>query len=177
MTANGIYQTPLYDLLKDLKVTNKGDPFTHTLIGRTGGGIPSGSFNVPDEKKPELIKLLHHTLFELNIPVHLTEKPTPMTMIKVDFDFRYLLEENCRKYTLENIKELVELYNKAIEHYLPVDLAQLNAYIFERDKPYIANGNVKDGVHLMYPEIITDVKIQHLIREFVLVHGRIYWAS
>lgn len=156
--------TALYQFLLQYKV-GKGEQFTHTLIGR-----PGGSFNVPVKEKEKLFKLLHQTVFEKKVPFYLTEKPPQHTMIKVDLDFKFQLEESKRKYTLDNIQDIVELYHKAIRNYLDVSDDQLKAFVFERKAPYKDRGNTKDGVHIMYPNIICDTDIQHLIRDHVLLY-------
>lgn len=159
-----IMSTELYQFLLEHKV-DKGDPFTHTSIGK-----PAGSYNIPIEKKDRLIDLIYDTIFQKKIPVHLTEKPDQHTIIKADLDFKFELEQNDRKYTIEHIKGIVELYHKAIRNYLDVTSDQLKAFIFERDAPYKDRGNCKDGIHIMYPYIVCDTDIQHLIRDYVLLY-------
>ena len=156
--------TELYQFLGQYKV-EKGEEYTHTSMGR-----PVGSFNIPIEVKDKLIDLLHDTIFNKKIAVHLTEKPPQETIVKVDLDFKYQLEENERKYNIDHIKSMVDLYHKAICHYLDVSNEQLKAFVFERDAPYKDRGNTKDGIHIMYPYIICDTQIQHLIREHVLLN-------
>lgn len=154
----------LIHFLSQYKV-EKGEEYTHTSMGR-----PPGSYNIPIEAKPQLIDILYEIMFVKKIPVHLTEKPPQNTLVKVDLDFKYQLEDNERKYTLDHIKSMVELYQKAICHYMEVEDEQLKAFVFERDHPYKDRGNIKDGIHIMFPYLICDTKIQHLIREHVLVN-------
>ena len=45
---------------------------------------------------------------------------------------------------------------------------KLNSFIFERKEPYQDKDIIKDGIHLVYPFIVCDTDIQHLIREEVL---------
>src|SRR5205807_2470812 len=116
-------------------------------------GRPAGSYNIPVDQKEKLIDLLHETTSKKKIPVHLTERPITETLIKADFDFKFNLEDSARKYTLEHIRALVDLYHKAIKHYLDVSDEQLKAFVFERETPYQVQGNTKDGIHLMYPYI------------------------
>ena len=52
--------------------------------------------------------------------------------------------------------------------YLNVTADKLNAFIFERIKPYQDNDVIKDGIHMVYPFIVCDTYVQHLIREEVL---------
>lgn len=153
----------LTQFLQDYRV-EKGSEFTHTSMGK-----PLGNYNIPIDKKDTLIELLCNKLAQ-KIPVHLTERPQQHTIIKIDLDFKFDIEQNSRKYTLDHIKGMVELYNKAIATYLEVPEDQIKAYVFERDAPYKDKGNTKDGVHIMYPYIVCDTAIQHLMREYVLLH-------
>lgn len=162
MTAsNG---TDLTRFLQEYRV-DKGQEFTHTSLGK-----PVGSYNIPVTKKDQLIDLLYETLFVKKLSVHLTEKPVTHTLIKVDLDFKFELDQNERKYTLEHVRGMVDLYHKAIKTYLDVTDEQLKAFVFEREAPYKDRGNCKDGIHLMYPYIVCDTAIQHLIREHVLLY-------
>ena len=154
----------LHQFLQQYKV-EKGDVYTHTSMGK-----PLGSYNIPFDQKEKLIDLLNDAIFNKKIAVHLTEKPPQDTIVKGDLDFKYHFEENNRKYTIDHIKSIVDLYHKAISHYLDVTDDQMKAFIFERDNPYKDRGNMKDGIHIMYPYIICDTKIQHLIREHVLLY-------
>ena len=154
----------LTNFLNQFKV-EKGHEYTHTTMG-----YGAACYNIPAEHKEKLIDLLYQTIFVEQKPVHLTEKPPQHTIIKADLDFKYPLEKANRIYTIEHIKEIVELYNQAIGYYLDINSDQLNCFVFERDEPYTKDGRIKDGIHLMYPDIICDTKIQHLIREHVLLH-------
>ncbi len=156
--------TELHQFLQQHRV-EKGEIHTHTGMGRQ-----IGSYNIPIDKKEKLVELLHDTIFNKKIPIHLVERPQPETIIKVDLDFKFQLEESERKYNINHIRSMVDLYHKAIKHYIDVDDDQLKAFIFERDAPYKDKGNTKDGIHIMYPNIICDTKIQHLIRDHVLLH-------
>ena len=137
---------------------------THTSIGN-----PKGSFSIPFEEKETLCELIYQQVFKRKIPVHLTEAPQPHTNIKIDLDFKFPIEENRRHYTLKHIKGIVEKYNDAIRNYMDVPDEKMLAFVFERDSPYKSDkGQVKDGIHVIYPYIICHTKIQHLIRKHVL---------
>lgn len=156
--------TDLYQFLQQYKV-EKGEECTHTSIGK-----PAGAYNIPATEKDRLIDLIHETVFNQKIPVHLTERPEKHTIIKADLDFKFDLDESNRKYTPDQIKGMVDLYHKAIKTYLDVPDDQVKAFVFERDAPYRDRGNCKDGIHIIYPYIICDTDIQYLIRDYVLLY-------
>ena len=154
----------LTQFLSQYKI-NKGEAYTHTSMGR-----PAGSYDIPVEQKETLIDILYDTMHVKKMAVHLTEKPPQDTIIKADLDFKYPFDDTGRKYNIDHVKSIVDLYHKAIKHYIDVSQEELRAFVFERDAPYKDKGNMKDGIHIMYPHIICDTKIQHLIREYVLVN-------
>jgi len=152
---------PLTAFLNQYKTKEKD--FTHTWLG-----YPKASYNVPDDKMTELFKLLHQRMFVDKKEAHLTEKPCQPANIKIDLDFRYIMDLDDRQHTPEIIQEIVQLYNQVITEYLEVDEGQLKAYVFERPCGYKFKGYTRDGVHIMYPEIVAPVEAQHAIRKRVL---------
>jgi P4 family phage/plasmid primase-like protien len=44
----------------------------------------------------------------------------------------------------------------------------LIAFVFLRDTPYEFNGNIKDGIHLIFPYIVSEPHIQYIIRNNVI---------
>ena len=88
------------------------------------------------------------------------------SLLKADFDFKYHVDhELMRTHTLEIIKQIVGLYNSIIFKYLNVTPDKLNAFIFERKEPYQDKEVNKDDIHIIYPFIVCDTDIQHLIRK------------
>lgn len=157
----------LYQFLNRF-ITKKGEPFTHTSVND-----PRASYFIPPEQKDKLYELLYEAIFIHEASVHLTEKPIQFTLVKADLDFRYPIDEdiNRYKYTTDNIKEIVELYNNAIRFYLDESILkpeQLKAFIFERDEKGRKDGFLTDGLHIMYPYLIVDYNIQLMIRDHVL---------
>lgn len=146
----------------------KGE-YTHTIIG--GHGYVGGSYNVPMECRPELYQLLERVIFAEHGSVSLTEKPTENSVLRIDIDLRYpdgILEH---QYTSEDIEQIAISYNEVLEQHLKTDKGALCAYVMERDAPYVDPKNknsVKDGIHIMYPNIVLSKKLQNLVRKMVL---------
>jgi P4 family phage/plasmid primase-like protien len=159
-TASAINKLKLF--LDDYKSKEKGQ-FTHTWMG-----YPKASYDVPVEQLPKLFELLHHRMFVDNKEAHLTEKPCNPSNIKIDLDFRYDMDVNKRQHSHEHIVEIIQLYNQVITEYLEVSESRLNAYVFERRCGYKLKGYTRDGVHIMYPDIVAPVEAQHAIRKRIL---------
>lgn len=152
-----------YNYLRQFS-TSKDEPFTHTSIGH-----PKGSYNVPNEELPNLHKLLANALKAgKNIMLHLTEKPTNPSQLKIDLDFRFDINLSDRLYKVEHVMGIVKLYNRAIKEYVDIPESDIQAFVFQRDTSYKFGGNTKDGIHIMYPYVMVDTTIQYMIRDYVL---------
>lgn len=144
--------------VKNVAGTKK--PYTHT-----GLGDYSGCYDIPQDQRPNFHQLIHETVFEKKVPVHITEKSYSVKPITIDLDFRYPQDFSSRQHNSEHIQELVQIYNNKIKEVVNVnDDKQLRAYVFEREGPYPFKGNIKDGIHIMYPHAPIDTNAQHIIR-------------
>ena len=136
--------------------------YTHTNLQ------PRASYNIPMEARPELHHLIAQSLVNQK-QVHLTEKPLPTSGIKIDIDLKYPLDCGNRLHNDSHIKELLNMYNKAIIKYVDLPETQpIDAYVFQRSNPYHDKGNLKDGIHILYPDICISTDIQLIIRTEVL---------
>lgn len=138
--------------------------YTHTSLGN-----PFGKFNIPKQKYSQLFDIIDNVRFKSKIAIHLSERPISVKPLVVDFDFKFNLSITARQYTQWHLIETVKLYNNAIRQYLDIpENTPIVAYVFEKTKPTITNKCVKDGFHIIYPEIITHADNQHHIRSNVL---------
>ncbi|MHB1954318.1 MAG: phage/plasmid primase, P4 family [Sulfobacillus sp.] len=152
----------LYAFLNRFRVA-KGESFTHTSIG-----APAGSFNIPPAEQGRLCELLYQTAFVQGTPVHLTEKPMETGPLRFDFDFRFPLETLERKYAQHDVRSLVKTLNELVTEVIDVPLPYVQAFVFEREAPYKFQGNVRDGLHVMYPMVHVQANSAHLIRRRLL---------
>ena len=150
----------LLSFLQEYQV-EKGSKFTHTSIYK-----PSGSFYIPFEKLDTFYDLYEHC-FNLNHDLHLTEKHAEVSPVLIDIDFRYPKTESVsRKHTIETITKLLELYSEIISEYVVAD--KIVFYVLEKEGPVVEKDVVKDGIHIVIPNIITKPAVQYIIRERVL---------
>ena len=157
--------------------SGNGDTYSHTSM------VPRGSYNIPDDKLELYYQLYTKECFDNNQDLRLTEAQSEYTPVKVDIDFRYQTTKLERRYTQQHIKELVNLYTKVINEYYYLDSNERNCFVTEKNqeamswhtKPGDITGEenselgiAKDGIHLMFPYLITKTKYQLLFRESVL---------
>jgi P4 family phage/plasmid primase-like protien len=159
--------TELSNFLKPYISTGQKDEngkavFTHTSLQ------PKVSYNIPMDKRDTLHYLIADSIHNRK-PIYLTEKPLKIKPITIDIDLKYSIDCTTRQHDERHIKELLKLYSEAIITFvdLPEDY-NIDAYVFQRKNPYPKNGNIKDGLHIMYPDICIDTDIQHVIRTEVL---------
>jgi P4 family phage/plasmid primase-like protien len=164
-----------YRLSKDSQ-----DNYTHTKISNG-----AGKFKIPNDKMEQFFELYCKDVFgSKNSKFNtLTEANSKVTPIKIDLDFRYVRDDDAivRIYKVEDIIEVCKLYMRVIDNYLIVPKDKRLCFIMEKDHAGVwsnkagekrdPNTNrliIKDGVHIMFPKIITHSKIANKIRDDVL---------
>lgn len=156
------YET-LIEYLDNRKCEN-GSKCTHTSMGK-----PLGAYSIPNSELNIFYDLYNKHYKEGIIPLHIIERHSEYSPIVIDIDFKF--EENIeeRQYDEDIIKDIINLYNEAISECFIIDNEnQLTSFVFERTKPYKSKQIIKDGIHIMYPYIISKPNIQYLVREKVL---------
>lgn len=150
--------------------SEKGKAFTNTSIG-----TPRVSINIPIEEYDRFIDLYAMAIMS-GINLYLTEKPLEPSAIRVDLDFRFsqdiAIEERGttipRKYNDMNVHKIIDVYFSIINKYLNISDEANIAYIMEKPNPTIFRNKIKDGIHIIFPNIIVSNNIQHFIRNKIL---------
>ena len=152
--------------------SEKGKPFSNTSIGN-----PKISVNIPADCYEKFLNLYGLALTNGG-QLFLTEKPLDPSPVRVDLDFRFSpditnegLTKIRRKYNDMNIKTIVDCYFKIINSYLDLNDDENIAYVMEKPKPTDFRGKIKDGIHIIFPNIIVNNNLQHFIRNKVLEKG------
>lgn len=138
---------------------------THTSINE-----PKGSWHIPDAFLEDFYKLYVQTYYNYNINIHLTEKHKDVSPILIDLDFKYNNNNKIRKFDNNFIKEIIKLYNKIIKDiFIDVKDEMLESYVLLKDEPILNNNNkineyYKDGIHIIYPNLVIKCEYQKWIR-------------
>ena len=145
-------------------VVEKGKKYTHTSMGK-----PAGSYYIEKENLDTFYHLYEKAIHN-NVQLHITEKHDIYGPMVIDLDFRYNHEVMTRQHTTSHLEKIIQIYNEAIIDMLIIDKndEKLNAFVFQRDEIYRINGITKDGIHIIYPKIVTYPEVQYKIRENVL---------
>ena len=134
--------------------------------------LSDGKYFIPND---DSILLEFYTKYnealKKNEKLHLVERHLDYGPIVIDLDFKFKKEKIKRQITFEHIKYVVSQYTTIIKNLLNIkDNTQLEAFIFQKPKPYVSGSCVKDGVHIMYPFICTSPCIQFIIRKQIVKH-------
>lgn len=141
-----------------------GENFTHASMG---GGV----YDIPFDKIDDFF-LLYMNAVKDDIPMHIVERHENIGPIVIDVDLRFDLGVTSRQYKKKHVKDLVRAYMDEIEHYFIIDKSnrtnKLRAFILERDAPRVDKNVVKDGIHIVFPYIISVPNVQYTIRNNIL---------
>ena len=156
---------------------------THTSLGK-----PAGAYYVKPSEHNNFMDLYHNVVFDQQIPTYLVETlkddsgdRLEYQPLKIDLDFRYYSDECTRIYELKSIAEVCMKYMEIIDDYLEeLDDDERIFYILEKPTPTKAedkNGEtktnntgqfkIKDGIHIMAPDIVINEYLQLKFREHV----------
>lgn len=142
--------------------TIKGSSSTHTSFAK-----PSGSFYIPKAKEA----MFHH-LYKMALKagedLHITERHTELAPVLIDFDFRFNNDGNMNhRYSADDLECFVMLYTEALKRYVEFDTA--TAYVMEKPSCVAVNNHtIKDGIHIVFPDVVTRPSIQLLVRKDVM---------
>ena len=167
--------SPLIDFLKS-NVTNNNNKITHQLLPGVVSCIDQYKYHIPREKYDEFIKLYHQHVYESNAPLSLMEKIGEVSPMFLDIDIKYSNENGDigeKQYTSETIELLCKLVFKEIKNHIPMDDDSLNmnrCIVMEKPETILKvekNGDkiAKDGIHIIFPGIVIDRKLQqHIVK-------------
>lgn len=151
------YEKQFLDFLKSHK-SEKNCEFTHT-------SMKGGSYYICNSHFDRFMDLYIMALSEgLNLSI--TEKHKIFSPIVIDLDFRSKIIDNPNMVHLYNDQHIVSIINElyiACKEYLDIGV-NFEAYVLEKP-PRIHKDYVKDGIHIIFPNIVTTSPFQYYLRE------------
>lgn len=142
-----------------------------------------GNFNIPNERLKDFYDAYDKFVFIGGNSCYLTERPLKKKgILKFDFDILYKNENGSlsRLYSMDDALFLVHLIQREVNEILQDKLPEYQySYLFLRPDPYCKKVErnestekityvIKDGIHIMYPNLFIDYKIHHYLRKRVL---------
>lgn len=152
----------LYDFLQTHRSV-QNERFTHT------GLIPMiGKYFIPPERLDTFYKLYNRSL-KRNEILAITEMHEDICPILVDIDLRFPESVGIhRQYNENDIINIVKIYFEQIFKYFDIEQSDVKAYIFEKTEPVRYQGNIKDGIHIIFPTVISTPEVQYEIRQNII---------
>lgn len=152
----------------------KEDKETVANVVTFGGDYSSrNKYHIPDKAYPKFIKYYSACLGKTD-KLHFIEqiKDKKFTPLLGDLDFRFKQED--RQYDESHVESVVWLYKMAISQFLNIPVEELDCYVFEKEKPNYDPKKkwYKDGIHLMFPHVITDIGTRLLITNQVISQAK-----
>jgi len=122
--------------------------------------IKGGKWFIPEDKMKEFYDIVSS---QDKIDIPLVEKINDIHPLVYDLDLKYKSVLTERSYTEDAIESLIEHLWKEMKEF--IDLSDYKSkgtvLVLEKDKPYPCNKGEfksKDGIHLIFPDIILDKK-------------------
>ena len=167
--------TTLFHYVSGFRV-EKGVDHTHTSFAR-----PSGSFYVPGSESGRFMEL-YRVALESGEDLHFTERHRHIGPLVVDLDFRFepaaaplaaeggepdAGREPQRRHGDPVVDKVVLIYGRHLAEFVDTpDVFDL--YVTEKPAATMLKGLVKDGLHIMAPEVATRPAVQLLLRQAAL---------
>ena len=148
---------------------NKGEPHTHTSMI-----TPRGSYYIESDDEDKFWTKYCNAIIRNDGAIGLTEQPKKFGPLRIDFDFKFPLEEGVkRKYKQKDILNIIHVYQNILGLIVdPSVLCEdrlLYCIVLEKIKPRVENGTMKDGFHLHFPHFICDEYVQNIyIRDKIM---------
>ena len=140
----------------------KGSEFTHTSIIK-----PSGAFYIPTDEMDSFYQNYERAL-NAGEDLYMTEKHRDVSPFLIDLDFKFEKGDNLNRiYTKDVIEAVISSYCKKVKEYIEVQ-DKYEVYLLEKPHPNVDKGIIKDGVHIIIPNIVTKTSVQFLVRKELL---------
>lgn len=146
-------------------VVPKGNAFTHTSLGK-----PQGTYYIPAEGLATFMKIYAESI-DNGEEVCLTEKHRHISPILVDLDFRFTKNgKEERIYTKKQLHGICMEYAKNIAEMFVHKEESFLMYVMEKPGPSIKNEQLKDGIHIVVPGLVTKPAAQYALRNRILAN-------
>ena len=140
------------------------EDYTHTALPNLPESF-AGSYTINKNDYPKFLNLYHESIFKNGNNAYLTEKHLNFAPILIDLDFRFPLNKKNRQYTNTFIESFLNIYLNLVNEIITIE-NDIEIFILEKKFPKYDKEKkiVKDGIHIMIPNIITFPKIQYILR-------------
>jgi P4 family phage/plasmid primase-like protien len=162
------YRQALVDFMNDHRYNDEsGEPSTH----RSYGTILQGTFTLQKSLAKHFVQLYCDAIENGVKDLSILEVQKEYSPIIVDIDLRLPMDDyqpGQRLYNEELVLNIMQKYIEAINTYLEVPKKDFKICLFEKERAVESDEVLKDGFHIIFPDICAHSKIRHLIRHKVV---------
>jgi P4 family phage/plasmid primase-like protien len=160
------YRHDVIDFLSKNRYVEDGE---HKHTHQSWGNIIQGKFFLDKDKVKEFLKL-YCTAVENGVnDFSILEIQKDYSPIIIDIDLKAPNEGTFeRLYDEEMVKTIISKYIEAINIYLDVGDQDYKICLFEKKRPTDNDDVIKDGFHIIFPDLCVHTKLRHLIRDTVV---------
>lgn len=159
-----------FDWLSNFRV-KKGERCSHV-----GMFSNKGCYYVPDDQREQFLNRYYENVIIKNEQCDIIEKHTELCCLLYDLDLKIPNNEethNKRAYDEESIKNFIECVTRIVSKYIDTSSpTSFDAFVCEKQSASSKKDCLKDGIHIMFPYIVTESSIQYLIREEILIESK-----
>ena len=154
------------EILREFLVAHavpKGSPWTHTSLS------PAESYFISEDDIPKFHELYVEAIND-DEKLHLVEKSTDISPLRVDFDFAYSdLKLKKHLHTKDQVSLFVKAYITEISKYLQIP-DKVEVFIMEKHRPTKSpkGDKMKSGIHIVVPSICTNTFVEQRARRNLL---------
>jgi len=141
----------------------------------TGMGEHAGKYFIPDENYEQFLDITAKYLFEeRGRPMNLVEQPNPNgpKPLVIDLDFRYRKDRSlAHPFEQSHIKAFTEKLTEGLGTFFDLNpYEELRYFVSLRPQAYVdkKSGEIKDGIHIVCPDIILSFEKQGALRNWML---------
>jgi hypothetical protein len=161
-----------------LQMRNVKDRTPRPVLTHTS--FAGGCYAIQDEELEEFHKLIaahfssrrEDTRLSL-VERHIAPYEESLSPIIIDLDFR--MATLHRPYSINTITAFLDIIIKYLMEY--IDSPKLKCYILEKQEPKEEKGAFKDGIHIIFPYIVTRPTLQYCIRDRFLREHATFFTS
>ena len=137
----------------------------------TGMAGDVGKYRVSDDDYGELLRLHYEHVFVAGRHSALLERHSATgSPILIDLDFRWAPPLTERRYTADGVGSFITQYIAALHRFFVCD-CELRFYVQETPAPRQDGDVVKDGIHVVCPDINMRYEDMFILRKYVLEQG------
>lgn len=130
-------------------------------------GLFNGVFSLDKVQRKEFMEAYTKAILAGVKDFSILEKQKEYAPIIVDIDLEFPVDENNkieRLYDDDMIMKVMRKFIESINTYLEAPNEEYRVCLFEKPKPTDKEGILKDGFHIMFPDLCVQTKMRHLIR-------------